>query len=84
MISMILLVQHLAEATSEDGARPKVTGGPSITSIMRWPGTISFCPYHCNQLRLKLTQIEKSGPRVKRGRIPGSRGDPGFDKNLGS
>ena len=27
MITMILLVQHLAEATSEDGARPKVTAG---------------------------------------------------------
>ena len=84
MITMILLVQHLAEAASEDGARPKVTGGPSITSILRWPGTTSFCPYHCNHLRLKLTQIEKSGLRGKRGRIPGSRGDPSFDKNLGS
>jgi hypothetical protein len=84
MITMILLVQHLAEAASEDEARPKVTGGPSITSIMRWPGTISFCPYHCDQPRLKLTQIEKSGLRGKRGRIPGSRGDPGFNKNLGS
>ena len=33
MISMILLVQHLVEATNEDGARPKATGGPSITPI---------------------------------------------------
>ena len=33
MISMILLVQHLVEATNEDGALPPVTGGPSITPI---------------------------------------------------
>jgi hypothetical protein len=33
MISMILLMQHLVEATSEDGAQPKVTRGPSITPI---------------------------------------------------
>jgi hypothetical protein len=33
MISMILLMQHLVEATNEDGARPKVTRGPSITPI---------------------------------------------------
>ena len=28
MISMILLVQQLVEATTEEEARPKVTGGP--------------------------------------------------------
>ena len=33
MISMILLVQHLVEATNEDGALPPVTGGLSITPI---------------------------------------------------
>jgi hypothetical protein len=77
MISMILLVQHVVEATNEDGARPKVTGGSSITPIMQRPGAL----IDCNQLRLQLTQIEKSGLRVKRGRIPGSRGDPGFNNS---
>jgi hypothetical protein len=33
MISMILLMLHLVEPTNEDGARPKVTGGPSVTPI---------------------------------------------------
>ena len=39
MISMILLVQHLVETTNEDGARPPVTGGPSITPIELWHQT---------------------------------------------
>jgi hypothetical protein len=33
MIWMTLLVQHLVEATNGDGARPHVTGGPSLTPI---------------------------------------------------
>ena len=33
MISMILLVRHLVDATNEDEARPQVTGGPSIILI---------------------------------------------------
>jgi hypothetical protein len=33
MIWMILLMQHLAEPTNDDGPQPKVTGGPSITPI---------------------------------------------------
>ena len=33
MISMILLVQHLVEATTEEEARPKTTGGPTIILI---------------------------------------------------
>lgn len=33
MISMILLINRLAEPTNEDGGRPKVTGGPAITPI---------------------------------------------------
>jgi hypothetical protein len=33
MISMILLMRHLLEPANEDGARPKVTGAPSITPI---------------------------------------------------
>jgi hypothetical protein len=69
MIWMILLVQHLAEATSEYGARPKVTGEPSITRIMERPGTTISAPIDRNQLRLELTQIEKSGPRIKRRRM---------------
>jgi hypothetical protein len=33
MISLILLMPRLVEATNEDKARPKVTRGPSITPI---------------------------------------------------
>jgi hypothetical protein len=57
MIWMILLVQHLAEATSEDGARPKVTGGTAITPTMQRPGIISFCPYHCDQLASRRQSV---------------------------
>ena len=39
MIWMILLVQHLVEATNGDGARPHVTGGRSITPIELWHQT---------------------------------------------
>jgi hypothetical protein len=62
MISMILLVQHVAEANEEDGARPKVTGGPSITPIMQRPGIISFFPYRVRPTTIKADPNRKVRP----------------------